>query len=86
MSTMRALVLLIAGAITASTPARGQVDTGELSPVQPPFKTGYLKASGVHEISYALHGNPKGKPVFVLHGGPGFGCYPRLVQYFDPEK
>jgi proline iminopeptidase len=51
-----------------------------------PFDEGYLKVSELHSIWYGLFGNPKGKPVFVLHGGPGFGCYPRLTQYFDPEK
>lgn len=51
-----------------------------------PFDTGYLKVSDVHSIGYMLCGNPKGKAVFVLHGGPGAGCYPRLTQYFDPEK
>jgi proline iminopeptidase len=39
-----------------------------------------------HSIWYARFGSPDGKPVFVLHGGPGVGCYPRLTQYFDPEK
>ena len=59
---------------------------GELFPFIEPFDSGYLKVSDLHSISYALHGNPQGKPVFVLHGGPGFGCYGRLVQYFNPEK
>jgi len=57
-----------------------------LFPVSQPFERGYLKVSDLHTIHYALHGNPRGKPVFVLHGGPGFGCYPRLVQYFAPGK
>ncbi len=52
----------------------------------PPFKEGYLKVDDVHEIYFALFGNPQGKPVMVLHGGPGSGSYPRLMQYFDPQK
>jgi proline iminopeptidase len=40
----------------------------------------------MHEIFYVLLGNPKGKPVIVLHGGPGVGSYPRLAQYFNPDK
>lgn len=59
---------------------------GALFPVAEPFDSEYLRVSDLHEIHYSLHGNPKGKPVFVLHGGPGFGCYPRLTQYFDPDK
>jgi proline iminopeptidase len=58
----------------------------ELFPVRQPFKTGYLPVGGPHEIFYALAGNPDGNPVIVLHGGPGFGCYPRLMQYFNPDK
>ena len=60
--------------------------TGELFPPSEPYDSGYLKVSDRHSIWYACCGNPQGKPVFVLHGGPGFGCYPRLTQYFNPEK
>jgi len=58
----------------------------ELFPLKAPFKSGYLKVSDLHSINYMLFGNKEGKPVFVLHGGPGFGSYPRLTQYFNPEK
>ncbi|MBU0616259.1 MAG: alpha/beta fold hydrolase, partial [Planctomycetes bacterium] len=61
-------------------------EPGELFPVADPFRDGFLKVSQRHSIFYALFGNPNGKPVFVLHGGPGFGFYPRLMQYFNPEK
>jgi len=57
-----------------------------LFPVGQPFHSGHLRVSDRHSIHFMLFGNPEGKPVFVLHGGPGFGCYPRLVQYFDPKK
>ena len=61
-------------------------EPGELFPVIEPFERGYLKVSDLHSITYSLCGNQQGKPVFVLHGGPGVGCYPRLTQYFNPEK
>lgn len=51
-----------------------------------PYRTGYLKVSDLHEIFYQLGGNPDGKPVIVLHGGPGAGCYPWYFRYFNPEK
>lgn len=51
-----------------------------------PFLTDYLKVSDIHEIYYELCGNPGGKPVFVIHGGPGTGCSPYLRQFFNPEK
>jgi len=50
-----------------------------------PFRTGHLKVSDIHEIYYELCGNPKGKPVFVLHGGPGGMCSPYYRRFFNPE-
>ncbi len=51
-----------------------------------PFDTGYLKVSDIHEIYYELCGNPKGIPVFIIHGGPGAGCPPYMRRFFNPEK
>ena len=51
-----------------------------------PFHTDYLKVSDIHEIYYELCGNPEGRPVFVLHGGPGSGCSPYYRRFFNPEK
>ena len=51
-----------------------------------PFETGYLKVSDAHEIYYELCGNRDGKPVMILHGGPGGGSYPELRRYHDPSK
>lgn len=78
-------VLLIAGLAAAASAA----ETGEpdgLFPAAKPIDSGYLKVSDLHEIWYAVFGNRQGKPVFVMHGGPGYGCYPRLMQYFDPQR
>src|SRR5437763_373140 len=49
-----------------------------------PFDTGRLKVSDVHEIYYEQCGNPQGKPVVFLHGGPGGGIVPEYRQFFDP--
>ena len=38
-----------------------------------------------HHIYWETHGNPDGKPVVVLHGGPGSGSSPRFTHMFDPE-
>ena len=51
-----------------------------------PFETGTFRVSELHELYYELCGNPAGKPVFVLHGGPGTGCSPYYRRFFDPEK
>ncbi len=49
-----------------------------------PFARGRLKVSALHEIYYEQCGNPSGKPVVVLHGGPGGGISPMLRQMHDP--
>jgi proline iminopeptidase len=51
-----------------------------------PYESGYLKVSDIHEIYYELCGNPEGKPVFVIHGGPGRGCSPYDRRFFNPDK
>lgn len=50
-----------------------------------PFDTGRLKVSPIHELYYEQCGNPQGKPVVFLHGGPGGGVSPDYRRYFDPE-
>lgn len=51
-----------------------------------PFNTGKLKVSGLHEIYYEESGNPKGKPVVFLHGGPGGASEPDHRRFFHPDK
>ena len=36
------------------------------------------------QIYWECSGNPDGRPVLYLHGGPGSGCTPRSRCYFDP--
>jgi proline iminopeptidase len=50
-----------------------------------PHETGRLKVSDLHEIYYEVSGNPKGKPVVFVHGGPGGGTEPKQRRFFDPE-
>jgi len=80
------LAVILLGGLLLPAAAQAAPQEGALHPPIEPFKTGYLKVSGIHEIYYELCGNPEGKPVFFLHGGPGVGCYPRMRQYLDPEK
>ena len=61
-------------------------DEIRLWPEIEPFETGYLKVSDIHEIYYEICGNPGGKPVFVIHGGPGSSCTPDMRRFFNPEK
>jgi proline iminopeptidase len=51
-----------------------------------PYETGHLRVSDIHEIYFELCGNPEGKPVFVLHGGPGASITPYYRRFFNPEK
>lgn len=44
----------------------------------------WLKVSNSHEIYFEECGNPDGKPVVFLHGGPGSGCNPSQRRFFDP--
>ena len=48
-----------------------------------PYASGRLQVSSLHEIYYEECGNPKGKPVVVLHGGPGGGIFPNLRRFHD---
>jgi len=50
-----------------------------------PFKTEFLKVSDIHTIYVEQCGNPNGRPVIFLHGGPGGGISPDYRRYFDPN-
>ncbi|WP_132995516.1 prolyl aminopeptidase [Sporanaerobacter acetigenes] len=56
-----------------------------LFPKIEPYEKGYLKVSDLHTIYYEEVGNPKGKPILFLHGGPGAGLDPMNRCYFDPD-
>jgi proline iminopeptidase len=58
----------------------------ELYPAIAPFQTGTLKVSDLHTVYFEQVGNPTGKPIVFLHGGPGGGIDSIYRQYFDPEK
>ncbi len=55
-----------------------------LYPETEPFRTGRLSVSGGHDLYFEESGNPQGKPVVFLHGGPGGGSEPKHRRYFDP--
>jgi proline iminopeptidase len=57
-----------------------------LYPPLEPWDTGYLQASELHEVYYEQCGNPAGKPVVFLHGGPGGGGDTTPRRFFDPAK
>ena len=70
----------------ASPPARRRRAPTELFPAIEPYRQGRLKVSALHTLYFEECGNPKGKPLVFLHGGPGGGCDAMQRRYFDPRK
>lgn len=56
-----------------------------LFPEIEPFESGFLPVSELHTLYYEQVGNPNGKPILFLHGGPGGGLHPIYRRYFDPQ-
>ena len=57
-----------------------------LFPPIEPEQHGLLDVGDGHSIYWETCGNPEGKPVVFLHGGPGGGCTPDHRRYFDPDR
>ena len=55
-----------------------------LYPAIEPYRTGFLPVDDRHTLFYEECGNPEGKPVVILHGGPGAGCNPKMRCFHDP--
>jgi proline iminopeptidase len=57
-----------------------------LYPEIEPYASGTLEVSDGHAVYWETSGNPDGKPVVFLHGGPGSGTSPAQRRLFDPER
>ncbi|WP_295907707.1 prolyl aminopeptidase [uncultured Xanthomonas sp.] len=57
-----------------------------LYPEIEPFDSGMLPVDARHTLSYEQCGNPHGKPVVLLHGGPGGGCNAKMRRFHDPAR
>lgn len=57
-----------------------------LYPPIDPYETGMMLAGDGHRVYWEQCGNPDGKPVVFLHGGPGAGCSPDHRRFFDPAR
>lgn len=55
-----------------------------LYPEIEPFDSGMLAVDDRHTLYYEQCGNPQGKPVVMLHGGPGAGCGAKMRRFHDP--
>ena len=58
----------------------------KLYPAIEPYRIGTLVVSPLHTLYFEESGNPNGKPVVFLHGGPGGGCSTKSRQFFDPAR
>lgn len=57
-----------------------------LYPPIEPYETGMMLAGDGHRVYWEQCGNPDGKPVVFLHGGPGGGSSPKHRRFFDPAR
>jgi proline iminopeptidase len=51
-----------------------------------PYESGHLEVGDGQRVYWETSGNPGGKPVVFLHGGPGGGTSPTQRRLFDPER
>lgn len=58
----------------------------ELYPEIEPYASGVLDVGDGHAVYWEECGNPDGKPVVFLHGGPGAGCSANHRRVFDPDR
>lgn len=58
----------------------------QLYPEIEPHASGLLEVGDGHSIYWEECGNPQGKPVVFLHGGPGGGASARHRRLFDPAQ
>jgi proline iminopeptidase len=51
-----------------------------------PYESGHLEVGDGQRVYWETSGNPGGKPVVFLHGGPVGGTSPTQRRLFDPER
>jgi len=72
-------------AVTAPQPMSASGRRGLFVETEP-LASGWLSVGGAHEIYYEECGARTGKPVVVLHGGPGGAINPTMRRFFDPAR
>jgi proline iminopeptidase len=58
----------------------------DLYPPTSPYDRGTLDTGDGNRIYYEQLGNPEGKPVLYVHGGPGAGTPDRPTRAWDPDR
>jgi proline iminopeptidase len=62
------------------------VETTPYFPPIEPYMSGRLDVGRGHTVYFEQCGNPAGKPVIIIHGGPGGGCNPTMRRFHDPSR
>jgi proline iminopeptidase len=62
-----------------------EIDDVLYPPIEP-YDSGMLLVGDGQRVYWEQSGNPQGKPVVFLHGGPGAGTSPWQRRFFDPER
>lgn len=66
--------------------AHAPAERRTLYPPIEPYRTGRLDVGDGHSLYWEQCGNPDGKPVVFLHGGPGAGISTDHRRQFDPAR
>lgn len=66
-------------------PSEEKMYQREFYPPIEPYETGFLPVDDIHTLYWEQSGNPKGRPVVFLHGGPGGGTNADMRRFFDPS-
>lgn len=72
--------------MTVATQELRIVPERELYPPIDPYDTTTIDVGDGQRIYVEQCGNPSGKPVIFLHGGPGGGSGTERRRFFDPER
>lgn len=64
---------------------RVESDLRTLYPPLEPYEAGYLNVGDGQQMYWEQSGNPAGRTVVFLHGGPGGGTDPAHRRFFDPQ-
>ncbi|WP_158592139.1 alpha/beta fold hydrolase [Noviherbaspirillum sedimenti] len=51
-----------------------------------PFCESHITVGGGHRLHCAQYGEPSAPAAVVLHGGPGSGCKPAMLEWFDLSR
>lgn len=57
-----------------------------LYPPIEPYARGRLDVGDGHEVYFEESGNRNGKPVLIVHGGPGGGSNPTMRRFHNPAR